>query len=55
MTVTIAICTRNRPAQLATSLAAVQKLFPVPDEMLVVDNTTGDAETGSLGYLAHVT
>ena len=51
MTITVAVCTRNRPTQLATSLEAVQKLFPAPDEVLVVDNTTGDAETERIARL----
>jgi glycosyltransferase involved in cell wall biosynthesis len=45
LTVTVVICTRNRPALLEKCLAAVQNLSPSPDVILVVDNTHGDAET----------
>jgi O-antigen biosynthesis protein len=45
LTVTVVICSRNRPALLEKCLAAVQNLSPSPDVVLVVDNTDGDAET----------
>ncbi len=45
LTVTIVICTRNRPAQLNKCLEAITRLERVPDEVIVVDNTSGDKET----------
>ena len=45
MTVTVVICTRNRPALLEKCLKGVQNLSPPPDQVLVVDNTKGDPET----------
>lgn len=44
-TVSLVVCTRNRPAQLRDCLQAVARLVPPADEVLVVDNTDGDAET----------
>ena len=41
-TVTLAICTRNRPDELNTCLDAIALLNPRPDEILVVDNSEGD-------------
>jgi O-antigen biosynthesis protein len=43
-TVTIVICTRNRPDQLRNCLQAVSNLEPAPTEVLVVDNTSGEPE-----------
>jgi len=43
--VSLAICTRNRPAALTECLRAVQSLSPAPDEVLVIDNSPGDPET----------
>ncbi|MDR3742179.1 MAG: glycosyltransferase family 2 protein [Terracidiphilus sp.] len=43
--VSLAICTRNRPAALAECLHAVGQLSPVPDEIIVIDNSVGDPET----------
>jgi glycosyltransferase involved in cell wall biosynthesis len=43
--VTIAICTRNRPDDLNTCLNAISRLNPRPDEILVVDNSEGDRAT----------
>ena len=34
----VVICTRDRPAQLTACLAALARLRPLPDEVLVVDN-----------------
>lgn len=45
LTVTIAICTRNRPDNLSACLDAIARLRPSPDEVLVVDNSEGDAAT----------
>jgi glycosyltransferase involved in cell wall biosynthesis len=45
LTVTVVICTRNRPALLAKCLAAVSRLDPAPDQVLVVDNSEGKKET----------
>jgi GT2 family glycosyltransferase len=43
-TVTVAVCTRERVADLAMCLAALQRLEPRPLEVLVVDNApTGDS------------
>jgi O-antigen biosynthesis protein len=43
--VTVVICTRNRPALLQKCLSAVAKLNPAPDAVLVVDNSEGNVET----------
>ena len=45
LTVTIVICTRNRPGKLRECLEAVSCLDPKPDQVLVVDNTQGDQDT----------
>ena len=45
LTVTVVICTRNRPALLEKCLAAVSRLEPAPDDVLVIDNSVGDKET----------
>ncbi|MDR3727472.1 MAG: glycosyltransferase family 2 protein [Terracidiphilus sp.] len=44
-TVTIVICTRNRPASLMNCLNGIARLERAPDEIVVVDNTYGDTET----------
>jgi len=44
-TVTVVICTRNHPALLQKCLAAVSRLDPAPNQVLVVDNSEGDDET----------
>jgi glycosyltransferase involved in cell wall biosynthesis len=44
-TVTVVICTRNRPAPLGKCLEAVSRLNPPPDDVLVVDNSEGNRET----------
>lgn len=44
-TVTIVICTRNRPAALRKCLKGIARLERTPDEVIVVDNTLGDRET----------
>ncbi len=45
LTATIIICTRNRVALLRKCLEALEVLEPPADEILVVDNSTGDTET----------
>lgn len=45
LTATIVICTCNRAGQLRACLQAVSRLDPGPAEVLVVDNTSGDAAT----------
>jgi glycosyltransferase involved in cell wall biosynthesis len=47
-TVTIVICTRNRPAFLEKCLESVATLQPPPDDVLIVDNSEGNAETESI-------
>jgi glycosyltransferase involved in cell wall biosynthesis len=44
-TVTVVICTRNRPALLKQCLAAVARLDLAPERVLVVDNSEGNPET----------
>jgi len=48
LTVTIVICTRKRPAMLRECLEAVSALEPLPNEVLVVDNSEGCKETESI-------
>ena len=48
VTATVVICTRNRPTLLRKCLEAVAHLTRVPDELIVVDNTSGDKATESL-------
>jgi len=45
LTATIVICTRYRPALLQRCLTAVSRLDHQPDEVFVVDNSPGDADT----------
>jgi glycosyltransferase involved in cell wall biosynthesis len=45
LSVAVVICTRNRPALLRKCLEAITHLEPMPDEVIVVDNTSGDKET----------
>lgn len=49
-TVTIIVCTRHRNYVLAECLDSIVRLQPGPDELVVVDNTTGDEETKSLAF-----
>jgi len=44
-TVTVVICTRNRAALLQKCLAAVLRLNPAPNQLLVVDNSEGNNDT----------
>jgi glycosyltransferase involved in cell wall biosynthesis len=45
LTATVVICTLHRPGFLEKCLEGILALDPAADEILVVDNTTGDAET----------
>ena len=45
LTVSIAICTCNRPSDLRNCLEAIGRLDPGPSEVLVIDNTVGDDAT----------
>jgi len=45
LTATIVICTRNRPTSLRKCLEGIAHLERAPDEVIVVDNTSGDKET----------
>lgn len=47
LTAAVVICTRNRPAPLRKCLEAIARLACTPDEVVVVDNTSGDKETES--------
>lgn len=55
LTVTVLICSRNRPTLLRQCLEAVAALNPPPDEVLVVDNSEGNKETESIArrFSAH--
>lgn len=48
LTVAVVICTRNRSALLEECLETVAALNPPPNEVLVVNNSTGDSETESI-------
>lgn len=45
LTATVVVCTRHRPALLGKCLEGIALLERKPDEVLVVDNTSGDRET----------
>ncbi len=47
LTAAVVICTRNRPIALRKCLEAVARLTRTPDEVVVVDNSSGDKETES--------
>ena len=47
-TVTVVICTRNRPNLLQKCLAAVSRLCPPPQHVLVIDNSEGNDDTGKV-------
>lgn len=47
-TVSVVICTRNRPDALRQCLQQLSKLTLAPDEILVVDNSSGDEATRQL-------
>jgi glycosyltransferase involved in cell wall biosynthesis len=44
LTITIVICTRNRPVLLRNCLDSITRLSPAPDEVIVIDNTAGEKE-----------
>lgn len=44
-TITVVVCTRDRPGPLATCLEALGRLDPAPDEVVVVDNASDTSET----------
>ena len=48
ITVSIVICTLNRPDALRNCLAAIALLDPAPDDLLIVDNTAGEDATKAL-------
>ncbi len=48
LTATIVICTRNRPALLRKCLEGIARLERTPDEVIVVDNSSGDEETSAV-------
>ncbi len=47
-TATIVVCTRYRPALLRKCLEGIVRLKRTPDEVIVVDNTSGDSETEAI-------
>ena len=47
-TLTVAVCTRDRPEQLARALASLAAQASPPEEVLVVHNAPGD-DRGGLG------
>ncbi|HEU5458294.1 MAG TPA: glycosyltransferase family 2 protein, partial [Terracidiphilus sp.] len=48
VSVTVSVCTRNRPEQLRECLKGLARMMPAADEILVVDNTSGDAAAEQL-------
>jgi GT2 family glycosyltransferase len=53
--VSLVICTRDRPAQLAQCLRSLQQLAPPPDEIVVVDNApTSNATQQIMAQFPHV-
>ena len=48
LTASVVVCTRNRPACLRNCLEGIARLKRLPNEVVVVDNTSGDKETESL-------
>lgn len=48
LTVAIIVCSRNRPALLRKCLEGIVCLKRAPDEVIVVDNTSGDSETEAI-------
>lgn len=48
VSVTVSVCTRNRPDQLRECLKGLALMKPTADEVLVVDNTSGDGEAEQL-------
>jgi glycosyltransferase involved in cell wall biosynthesis len=48
LTISIVVCTRNRPTLLRNCLDSLTRLSPAPDEVIVIDNTAGEKETESV-------
>lgn len=48
LTAAVVICTRKRPIPLRKCLEAIARLARIPDEVVVVDNSSGDKETESV-------
>ncbi len=48
LTVSVVICTRFRPTTLRDCLRGIAALRRAPDELIIVDNSSGDAETEAL-------
>ena len=48
LTATVVVCTRYRPALLRKCLEGISALERAPDEVIVVDNTSGDRETAAV-------
>lgn len=48
LTVTVCVCTRNRPQLLRKCLESLLRLVPPANEILVVDNSAGDAVTAQV-------
>lgn len=46
--ITAAICSRDRPELLRRALASLERLDPLPDELLVIDNAPSDARSFAL-------
>ena len=42
LSITAAVCTRNRPGQLARALESLLAQYPAPAEVIVIDNAPGD-------------
>lgn len=52
--VSIVVCTRNRPDNLRDCLDGISRLDPRPDEVLVIDNSEGDPATERVAGEHHV-
>ncbi len=50
LTVTVIICTLDRPNDLRHCLQTVTELLPAPDEVLVVDNSDGSEEAARVAH-----
>lgn len=51
--VSIIICTRRRPTMLHNCLEALRRSVRAPDEVIVVDNSSGDPATESVAGKFH--
>jgi len=49
-TVTVVICTRNRPVLLQKCLASVARLSPAPNQVMVIDNSEGNDDTRKVAH-----